>query len=190
MAVVAYGAVHSLLASPRVKAWSRSAFGQWHDRLYRLFFNITGAITFLPVLAVAWLAPSSQLYQIQPPLLWLTLALQALAVVALFIGLAQTGASEFLGLHQLQQGETDQEQFVEDGLYRWVRHPLYTAGLVFIWLIPWMTSNLLALNLGITLYLSVGSIYEEKKLLREWGDVYRNYRQKVPRLIPRPWKHA
>lgn len=188
--MAAYGAIHSLLASLRVKAWSQSVFGEWHDRLYRLFFNITGAITFLPVLAVAWLAPDLPLYRIQPPWLWLTLALQALAVVALFIGVAQTGASEFLGLQQLQRGETNQDEFVEKGLYRWVRHPLYTAGLVFIWLIPLMTTNLLALNLGLTLYLYVGSIFEEKKLVKEWGDTYRRYQQEVPRLIPRPWKHT
>jgi protein-S-isoprenylcysteine O-methyltransferase Ste14 len=71
-----------------------------------------------------------------------------------------------------------------------VRHPLYTAGLIFIWLIPIMSSNLLALNVGITLYLYIGSIFEERKLLAEWGDEYRTYQRKVPRLIPLPWKHA
>jgi protein-S-isoprenylcysteine O-methyltransferase Ste14 len=73
---------------------------------------------------------------------------------------------------------------VTGGLYRWVRHPLYTAGLAFIWLTPIMTSNLLALNIGLTLYLVVGAIYEERKLVREFSTEYINYQQRTPMLIP------
>jgi protein-S-isoprenylcysteine O-methyltransferase Ste14 len=74
---------------------------------------------------------------------------------------------------------------VTGGLYRWVRHPLYTAGLAFIWLTPIMTSNLLALNIGLTLYLILGAIYEERKLVREFGERYTRYQERVPMLIPR-----
>ena len=70
------------------------------------------------------------------------------------------------------------------GLYRYVRHPLYTAGLVFIWLLPIMTCNLLALNIGLTAYIIVGAYFEERKLLLEFGDAYAEYRQQTPMLIP------
>lgn len=73
---------------------------------------------------------------------------------------------------------------VTNGVNRWVRHPLYTAGLVFIWLIPIMTSNLLALNLGLTVYLILGAIYEQRKLVREFGEQYIRYQERVPMLIP------
>lgn len=73
---------------------------------------------------------------------------------------------------------------VTGGLYRWVRHPLYTAGLVFIWLTPVMTVNLLVLNIGLTIYLVVGAIFEERKLVREFGAAYRDYQENVPMLIP------
>ena len=73
---------------------------------------------------------------------------------------------------------------VSGGLYRWVRHPLYSAGLVFIWLTSVMTVNLLVLNLGLTIYLVVGAIYEERKLVREFGDLYVDYQKRVPMLIP------
>ena len=62
IAVVAYGALHSLLASNSVKQLFRRAFGQTSDRFYRLFFNIVGGLTFLPVLAVAALDPGQMLY--------------------------------------------------------------------------------------------------------------------------------
>jgi len=74
---------------------------------------------------------------------------------------------------------------VTNGLYRYVRHPLYTAGLVIIWLIPLMTYNLLALILGLTIYIFVGAYFEERKLLLEFGDVYAEYRQRTPMLVPR-----
>jgi protein-S-isoprenylcysteine O-methyltransferase Ste14 len=67
-----------------------------------------------------------------------------------------------------------------------VRHPLYTAGLLFIWLIPVMTANLLALNIGLTMYLIIGALFEERKLVREFGEAYIQYRKNTPMLVPRP----
>ena len=84
----------------------------------------------------------------------------------------------------LKPGPTPPAQLVTGGFYRWVRHPLYTAGLVFIWLTSIMTSSLLALNIGLTLYLVLGAIYDERKLVREFGDVYVRYQVRVPMLIP------
>jgi protein-S-isoprenylcysteine O-methyltransferase Ste14 len=97
----------------------------------------------------------------------------------------QTGIGSFLGLSQLM-GEKQEvsPQLVTSGLYRWVRHPLYTAGLVFIWFTPFMTQNLLALYAGFTLYLVVGASFEERKLLREFGETYIEYRKRTPMLIP------
>jgi protein-S-isoprenylcysteine O-methyltransferase Ste14 len=65
-----------------------------------------------------------------------------------------------------------------------VRHPLYTAGLVLIWLLPILTWNLLALNLGLTAYIFIGAYFEERKLLLEFGDSYAEYREHTPMLIP------
>jgi protein-S-isoprenylcysteine O-methyltransferase Ste14 len=77
---------------------------------------------------------------------------------------------------------------VINGLYCHVRHPLYSAGLLFIWLSPLMTTSLLALNLGLTLYIIIGSIFEERRLVGQFGQAYVDYQRRVPRLIPRPGK--
>jgi protein-S-isoprenylcysteine O-methyltransferase Ste14 len=101
----------------------------------------------------------------------------------------QTDPWHFLGLRQL--GDYNQEPDLQiGGLYRWVRHPLYTAGLAFIWLAPVMTTSLLALNFSLSIYIYIGSIFEERKLLRLYGQPYVEYQRSVPRLIPRPWRHA
>jgi hypothetical protein len=49
-----------------------------------------------------------------------------------------------------------------------------------------MTVNLLTVYILITLYFYVGSFHEERRLLAEFSDAYRDYQQQVPRLIPRP----
>ena len=59
-----------------------------------------------------------------------------------------------------------------------------SAGLVFIWFTPLMTTNLLAFNLGATVYLIVGAMFEERKLLREYGQEYARYRSQTPMLVP------
>lgn len=187
IAVAVYGALHSLLSSNSVKQFSRRAFGQTSDRFYRLFFNVVGGLTFLPVLAVAALDPGQTLYHLTQPWVLLTSAGQALAVIVLLLGLLQTDSLHFLGLRQLfHPGASEQGKLVINGLYCHVRHPLYTAGLLFIWLTPVMTTSVLALNLGLTLYIIVGSILEERRLVGEFGQAYIDYQSRVPWLIPIP----
>jgi protein-S-isoprenylcysteine O-methyltransferase Ste14 len=151
-----------------------------------LTFNLIGAITFLPVLIIPILLPGQTLYQLRG--IWLILSIlgQGLAVLILFMGLFQTDPWQFFGLRQLIRPSGEGEQkLVVSGFYRCVRHPLYVAGLIFIWLIPMMTTSLLVLNLGLTLYIYIGSIFEERRLLIEHGSAYVAYRSEVPRLIPR-----
>ena len=185
LTIVIWGFVHSLLASLGTKARIRKWIGSSADRWYRLAYNIIGIVTFLPVLGLAAAFPGERLYVIPTPWTYLALTGQLLALLALAIGLLQTGIWSFLGFEQmLVVGSDSQPEMVTSGFYRWVRHPLYTAGLVFIWLTPVMTSSLLALNIGLTAYLIVGAYYEERKLVREFGEAYIRYRQKTPMLIP------
>ncbi|NJN97397.1 MAG: hypothetical protein HC875_26600 [Anaerolineales bacterium] len=50
-----------------------------------------------------------------------------------------------------------------------------------------MTLNLLVTYLLLTLYFYVGTFFEERRLLMEFGSAYRAYQQRVPRLIPCPF---
>jgi protein-S-isoprenylcysteine O-methyltransferase Ste14 len=185
LAMGVWGFVHSLLVSLGAKARARKWFGPSADRWYRLAYNFISIVTFLPILGLVAEYPGERLYAIQAPWSYLTLAGQLLALLALLVGLLQTGIWFFLGFEQmLVVGKTSNSVMVTKGLYRWVRHPLYTAGLVFIWLTPIMTSGLLALNIGLTIYLVLGAYYEERKLVREFGEAYTSYQQKTPMLIP------
>jgi len=186
LAVALYGILHSLLASKCAKALAQRWLGAAAERGYRLGYNLFAGVSLLPVLALPILLLDSPLYRIPSPWSYLALLVQGLALLALLVGLWQTGVWSFLGLEQLQRpAEGGDSRLVIRGLYRWVRHPLYTAGLVFLWFTPLMTVNLLALYLGLSLYLVIGAYFEERKLLSEFGEDYAEYQQRTPMLIPR-----
>ena len=71
--------------------------------------------------------------------------------------------------------------------HRFVRHPWYTLGLVLIWTRDMNAASFVSAE-AITLYFVIGSRFEEHKLVAEFGDRYREYQRKVPRLIPLPWR--
>lgn len=187
LSVALYGGVHSWLASLAVKAWARGKYGELAKRFYRFAYNIFAVLSLLPVLALPVLLPDRRLYSVPMPWALPLMGIQLLAVAALGVGLLQTGLWSFLGLKQLagrrEIGEDD--QLVVTGLYRWVRHPLYTAGLGFLWATPIMTRNLLGLYAGLSAYLVIGAIVEERKLLAIFGGAYSQYREQTPMLFPR-----
>ena len=185
LAVLAYGLLHSLLASLTTKARARQWIVPGSDRWFRLGYNLIAVFTLLPILFLPILLIDKEIYAIHFPWVLLTLAGQLLAIIVGIASLRQTGISSFVGLRQLFLPEvTSPPRLVTDGLYRFVRHPLYTAGLVFIWLLPILTWNLLALNIGLTAYVFIGAYFEERKLLLEFGEPYAEYRQRTPMLIP------
>jgi methanethiol S-methyltransferase len=48
-----------------------------------------------------------------------------------------------------------------------------------------MTVNLLTLYLSATAYIAVGAYFEERKLLRQFGTAYADYRSATPMIVPR-----
>ncbi len=192
LACALYGLIHSLLASHAAKRFAGARWGWVARRWYRLAFSLLGGLTLLPVLALVWRLPDRLLYAIPMPWLLLSGMVQVAAALALLAGVMQTGVLGFLGVGQaLRPGEPAPliagrkgGDLVTGGLYRWVRHPLYTCGLVILWLTPVMSWNLLALAAGLTGYILIGIVFEERKLLAEFGEAYAEYKSRTPALIP------
>ena len=184
---VVYAITHSWLVSASVKNWARRIFGPAVDRWYRLGYNLIAIAALVPMLLMMVWLPSQTLYVAPPPWRWLMLAGQLLAVMAAGVSLWQTDPFYFAGLAQLVAKKPAKSGSLKvNGFYAWVRHPLYSFSLVFLWLTPAMTSNTLTAYILFTLYFYVGSIYEERRLIAEFGASYEAYRRQVPRLIPRP----
>lgn len=185
LSFVAYSLLHSWLASLRVKGWVERAFGV--DRVarnYRLAFNIVGVLSLLPILWLAAALPNQRLYTIPYPWRWLSYAGQALGLWTLWASLRGTGALDFLGLRQLFGPQGEAPALNTSGVYSRMRHPLYTGSMLFLWLVPEMSANLLALNISISLYFWIGATFEERKLARHFGRAYEDYRARTPMFIP------
>ena len=180
----AWGIVHSLLASLMLKDFLRKTFGDELMRLYRLGYNIFSVVSLLPILWLMWLLPDRVIYIIPAPWKYLMLAGQGVAIFLLLYGVLQTDTLTFVGLRQLAESNTGSGALVTNGLYRFVRHPLYSAGLLFLWLTSTMTVNQLTVYACASLYIFAGAYFEERKLLREYGKAYAEYKSVTPMLIP------
>jgi len=75
-------------------------------------------------------------------------------------------------------------RFGTPGPYRLVRHPLYVGWLFAFWMTPVMTFAHLLFSIATTAYILLAIQFEERDLVREHGDSYKEYRRSVPMLIP------
>lgn len=179
-----YGVLHSVLASNRFKQ-QMQALLQSRFKYYPLAYSIFATITLVGILAYQYHMPSHLLFM--PPLGMIVIASLTTSLGVMIMLLMMWKYFFYLsGIHVFF---TDEQPVVLQvrGLHRYMRHPLYSGTLLFIWslflLFPY-AKNLLACFMitGYTLY---GVQLEEKKLLEQFGERYLQYRNRVPMLIPR-----
>lgn len=183
LAITLWGIVHSLLASTGFKDLSSRMFGDSLARGYRLFYNLFAVLTILPILYLMIALPDRTLYQVPAPYSYWMRAGQGASAILLFAAVLQTDLLAFAGLRQLFEEEKN-GPLITGGLYRFVRHPLYTFSLAILWLSPGITINSFVVYIALTLYVLVGIFFEERKLLRAFGRAYAEYRAVTPMLIP------
>jgi protein-S-isoprenylcysteine O-methyltransferase Ste14 len=194
LAMAGFAAVHSLTAGAAVKYRLQRVFdGRLVEGWYRLAYNLFSGVSIAPVLLLSIALPDQVLYVVALPYLLLLLCIQAIGVLGLLWGVFSFDLWRFVGIRQVlayTAGEPlplPEETLQQGGIYGIVRHPLYLFVLLMLWPIPVMTLNILVFNVGATLYLVIGSLIEERRLLDAYGETYRSYRQRVPWLIPWPF---
>ena len=182
--LIGFAALHSLLASLPAKNAARRRFGSRVDPWYPVLFSASAVITILPLAAMLILHPGPLLYEVPRPWIWLFLLSQ------IIIGLGSLGAfldapHRFLIFAQLALPRSpDAFSLGIKGIYCWIRDPFLLSGFLLLWLTPFMTENLLIVYLLASIYLVLGSLHWESRLIRQFGEEYIAYRKEVPRMIP------
>jgi protein-S-isoprenylcysteine O-methyltransferase Ste14 len=124
-----------------------------------------------------------------------TAAVVALTALSLF-GWATVFASTFMinhfelfGVQQvvlnLLGRSPAQMRFKAPMLYRFVRHPIYLGFIIAFWATPSMTVGHLLFAAVTTAYIFVGIALEERDLVAEFGEQYRDYRASTGMVLPR-----
>ena len=179
-----YFYLHSLLASLAVKDFLTKLISLKSARVYRIGYNIIGFTGICLLLYLQYITPSVLLFNTHTPLLVLALLTGATGFIIMIISIKNYDWKSFVGI-------TDEKvhALVISGINKYVRHPLYSGTMLFvmgyfIWQ-PYVKNLILLLLMCI--YLAIGILYEERKLVKIYGTAYRDYQQKVKKMIPFIW---
>lgn len=144
----------------------------------------------LLLLMAAWQPLPATLWQAEGTARGVLLGINAAGWLFLIASTYMVDNAEFIGLRQawdyLRRKTTEAPAFVTHFAYRFVRHPMMTGMLVGLWVVPTMSWGHLLLSGGLTVYILVGTRFEEKSLEDNFGEDYRRYQEQVPMMIPRP----
>lgn len=182
--VLAWGLQHSVMA----RAWFKRWWTQWiPTHTERAVYCLASGATLFAVCAL-WVPIEGVLWEVTGPMAVALRVTQALGWGVLLAASFELDHFELFGLSQPWRAWRGLPKpvvpFQQRWLYRVVRHPIQLGVLMGVWLTPFMTVGHLLFALAMTAYIQVGLYFEEKALLREHGDTYRDYMLRVPRLIP------
>jgi methanethiol S-methyltransferase len=179
---------HSVMARPGFKRWWTRFVPRSIER--STFVLLASSVLFL--LYWQWRTLPAVVWDVTSPAG--RLALHALFWLGWAIVLAATfmiNHFDLFGLRQVYlawrgQPYTDLE-FHTTLLYRLVRHPIMLGFIIAFWATPTMTAGHLLFAIVTTAYILVALQLEEHDVVAGLGDRYREYRRRVPMLVP--WLH-
>ena len=188
----AFALQHSIMARHGFKkAWTRLI--SWHIERSTYVLAASAVLALLlwqwrPIPRVVWAVHNSGSQLALDVLFW---AGWATLLVSTFL----INHFELFGLEQVWRYFRGQQwqmpPFRTPAFYRIVRHPIYLGFVIAFWAVPVMTLGHLLFSVASTGYILVGIAFEEKDLIRIYGQAYRDYRKRVPMLIPfRPRGHS
>ncbi len=170
---VVYFALHSVMAMDELKS-------KFPVRAYRIVYVLISSFGLLALLFYNGSIPALKFFVSTGPVRYLSLILTTFGVMTIQSSFRQYNLRGFLGVTE------EKKELRTDGVLQYVRHPIL-AGVIlivlgFFFFIPNLPTLVSCVCIGI--YLPIGMYFEEKKLIRLFGDAYLEYRKKVPALVP------
>jgi protein-S-isoprenylcysteine O-methyltransferase Ste14 len=157
----------------------------YHGAVYTLASGIV-----LLALLVLWQEAGPVLLSLSGAPRMLTRAVFLAGLIGFAWGASSLRGFDTFGLRpiraQLRGSRVSNNPLSIRGPYRWVRHPLYFFMLVLIWSHPDVTAGRLLFNVSWTCWVFLGTWLEERDLVAEFGQPYKDFQKNVPMLVP--WK--
>ena len=192
--VLAWNAILSLVFFIQHSGMIRRSFrtrlstkipAHFNDAIYAIASSIV-----LITVVVLWQPSTIVLYELDGFARWIARSFFFLTIAGLGWGVYALKHFDAFGSKpirdHLEGKQNPPQQLSVYGPYRWVRHPLYFFVLLLIWSCPDLTLDRLLFNFLWTLWIIFATVLEEKDLLSDFGDDYRQYQDSVPMLLP--WK--
>jgi protein-S-isoprenylcysteine O-methyltransferase Ste14 len=159
-------------------------------RFYRLFFNSVAMLTLIPVLWYAHSLRQGAIFRWEGVWLGPRYLLLACGILLVVAGGRHYSLGQFAGISQLRGassgGIATGGGIDSSGVLGLVRHPWYTAVVLLLWAGDLDMASLVG-NGVLTVYIVVGTLLEERKLVHEFGDAYRSYQGRVSMFVPLKW---
>lgn len=180
-----FGFFHSLMARERFKRWWTKIIPADAERST----YVMQSALFLSLAMWQWQPMPGTIWSLQGPFMWVAYGICALGVCLVLLSTFLIDHFELFGLRQIWTANTGRSmpkpKFRTPFLYRFVRHPMQLGVILVFFGTPHMTVGHMLFATSMTAYVMIGLWFEERALVREFGDAYRNYRKHVPMLIPR-----
>jgi protein-S-isoprenylcysteine O-methyltransferase Ste14 len=185
-----YAWIHTVLASHRVKESIKKNLGNL-IAFYRLGYNLFAIVSLYLIYELSP-KPHVIIYDLPNPYDVLILIPQFTALIGIFWSFKYICIREFIGINQIERymqkrysSDLDEDLTLTiGGPYKYSRHPIYFFSIMFLLFRPTMDLFYLTFFLLIVAYFYIGSYYEEKKLVKSFGEIYTNYKKSVPQIIP------
>jgi protein-S-isoprenylcysteine O-methyltransferase Ste14 len=183
-------ALHSTLITVTVTNYMRKKLGD-QFRFYRLFYNIVSFVTLIPLVYYSNSIKEAPFFRWEGYLVIVKYLLFVTGISLFVAGGRHYSLSDLLGIHQIKTGRANQAvcgyaTLNTSGILSMIRHPWYTGGILLVWASDLSLSTLL-INTIISAYFVIGTFLEEKKLLLEFGEQYREYQRNVSMFFPYKW---
>lgn len=177
------------MISETATGFLKRRLGDWF-RFYRLFFNAVAILLLLPLVSYSLSLSQEPILRWRGGWLAVRYALLAVGVLLFVAGGRHYSLRRFVGISQLRGtspgGLATGGGIDSSGVLGLVRHPWYSGLVLLLWARD-LDAARLVVNGVLTAYIFVGTLLEERKLVREFGDAYRGYQERVSMFVPLKW---